>query len=123
MQAIIADYAAKGKCDAANSRNEEVFRSRNNILKLPVVINGVRGTFIMDTGATSVTMNRVFAEKAKGQVDQDSTVKMHTANGVVDGKRGRRAMISAALVAKDVAIVVQPLDLILLGMASMGSWD
>jgi clan AA aspartic protease (TIGR02281 family) len=75
---------------------------------LPVVINGVRGTFIMDTGATSVTMNGAFAEKAKVQIDQDSKVKMHTANGVVDGKRGRAATIQLrSLQAKDVVIVVQ----------------
>jgi aspartyl protease family protein len=110
MQAIIADYIAKGKCEAANSRSEEVFRNppKNNVLKLPVVINGVRGTFIMDTGATFVTMNGAFAAKAKVQIDQDSKVKMNTANGVVDGKRGRAATIQLrSLQAKDVVIVVQ----------------
>src|SRR6266849_2670041 len=110
MQAIIADYNAKGKCEAANSRAEEVFRRplNNGVLKLPVVINGVRGTFIMDTGATFVAMNNAFAEKAKVQIDRDSTVKLHTANGVVDGKRGHAATIQLrSLQAKDVIIVVQ----------------
>jgi aspartyl protease family protein len=63
LQAMIADYSTKGKCDAANSRSEEVFRKQNNVLKLPVVINGVRGTFIMDTGATVVTMKGAFAKR------------------------------------------------------------
>jgi len=110
MQAIIADYYAKGKCEAANSRSEELFRRppNNAMLKLPVVINGVRGTFIMDTGATFVTMNSAFAEKAKVQIDRESTVKLHTANGVVDGKRGHAATIQVrSLQAKDVVIVVQ----------------
>ena len=110
MQAIIADDYAKGKCEAANSRSEELFRRppNNNVLKLPVVINGVRGTFIMDTGATFVTMNNAFAEKARVQIDRESTVKMHTANGVVDGKRGHAATIQLrSLLAKDVVIVVQ----------------
>ena len=110
VQAIIADYNAKGKCEAANSRAEEVFRRplNNGVLKLPVVINGVRGTFIMDTGATFVAMNNAFAEKAKVQIDRDSTVKLHTANGVVDGKRGHAATIQLrSLQAKDVIIVVQ----------------
>jgi tetratricopeptide (TPR) repeat protein len=42
MQAIIADYYAKGKCEAANSRSEELFRRplNGNVLKLQVVING-----------------------------------------------------------------------------------
>jgi len=110
VQAIIADYNAKGKCEAANSRAEEVFRRplNNGVLKLPVVINGVRGTFIMDTGATFVAMNNAFAEKAKVQIDRDSTVKLHTANGVVDGKRGHAATIQLrSLQATDVIIVVQ----------------
>jgi clan AA aspartic protease (TIGR02281 family) len=110
IQAIIADYNAKGKCEAANSRAEELFRRppNNAVLKLQVVINGVRGTFIMDTGATFVSMNRAFAEKAKVQIDRESTVKLHTANGDVDGKRGHAATIQVrSLLAKDVVVVVQ----------------
>ena len=81
---------------------------QNNVLKLPVVINGVRGTFIMDTGATFVSMKRAFAEKAKVQIDQDSNVKIHTANGEVEGKRGRAATVQLrSLQAKDVVVVVQ----------------
>src|SRR6266436_3543653 len=110
MQAIIADYTAKGKCEAANSRSEELFRRplNNGVLKLQVVINGVRGTFILDTGATFVAMNNAFAEKAKVQIDRESIVKLHTANGVVDGKRGHAATIQLrSLQAKDVIVVVQ----------------
>src|SRR6266436_4669198 len=110
MQAIVADYTAKGKCEAANSRSEELFRRplNNGVLKLQVVINGVRGTFILDTGATFVAMNNAFAEKAKVQIDRESTVKMRTANGVVDGKRGQAAMIQLrSLQAKDVLVSVQ----------------
>ena len=109
MQAMIADYAARGKCDAANSHSEEVFRipPNSNIIRLPVVINGVRGTFMMDTGATFVSMNGAFAAKAKVQIDQDSNLKMHTANGVVDGKRGRAAMIQLrSLQARDVVVAI-----------------
>ncbi len=111
MQAIIADYTAKGKCDALNGRGEEVFRTAPNhgVLKLPVVVNGVRGTFILDTGATWVTMSTSFAEKAKVQIDQGVKLKMHTANGVSDAKRGRAATIQLrSLQAKDVVVVVQP---------------
>jgi aspartyl protease family protein len=109
MQAIIADYTTKGRCDSAGSRSEEVFKKpQNNIVKLPVVINGVRGTFILDTGATFVSLKEAFAQKAKVQIDQDSKVRMHTANGIAEVKRGRAATIQLrSLQAKDVAIVVQ----------------
>jgi clan AA aspartic protease (TIGR02281 family) len=77
-------------------------------VRLPVTLNGVRGTFILDTGATFVTLNAAFAQKAKVQIDPDSTVKMITANGVTDGKRGRAATIQVrSLQAKDVEVVVQ----------------
>jgi clan AA aspartic protease (TIGR02281 family) len=111
MQAIIADYTTKGRCESTGSRSEEVFKisPQNNVVKLPVVINGVRGTFILDTGATFVTLNGAFAQKAKVQIDQNSTVRLRNANGVTtDGKRGRAATIQLrSLQAKDVAVVVQ----------------
>jgi predicted aspartyl protease len=78
------------------------------VLKLPVVVNGVRGTFIMDAGATFVTMGSAFAEKARVQIDREPTVKIYTANGAVDGKRGHAATIGLrSLQAKDVIVFVQ----------------
>lgn len=109
-RAIITEYMAKGKCEAATTRGEEVFAiSRpNSVFKLPVVLNGVRGNFLLDTGATFVSLKNAFAQKAKVQIDQDSTVRLHTANGIAEGKRGRAATIQLrSLQAKDVAVVVQ----------------
>jgi aspartyl protease family protein len=108
-QTIIADYTAKGRCESPGSRAEEVFRfpPQKNVVRLPVTVNGVQGTFILDTGATFVSMNQAFAQKAKVQIDQDSKVRMHTANGVVDARRGRAATVQLrSLQAKDVAVVV-----------------
>jgi aspartyl protease family protein len=104
-RAVIAAYAAKGKCQVAATTGEEVFTlSRpNNVVKLPVTINGVRGVFVLDTGATFVSL------KATVQIDQDSAVRLHTANGIAEGKRGRAATIQLrSLQANDVAVVVQP---------------
>jgi len=64
---------------------------------------------ILDTGASFVSLKSTFAEKAKVQVDQDSAVRLHTANGITDGRRGRAATIQLrSLQAKDVLVVVQP---------------
>jgi len=109
-QAIIADYTAKGRCESPGSRAEEVFRfpPQKNVVRLPVTVNGVRGTFILDTGATFVSMNQMFAQKAKVQIDQDSKVRLHTANGMADAKRGRATIVQLrSLQAKDVAVIVQ----------------
>jgi aspartyl protease family protein len=108
-QAIIADYTAKGKCESPGSRAEEVFRfpPQKNVVRLPVTVNGVRGTFILDTGATFVSFSEAFAQKAKVQIDPDSKVRMHTANGIVDAKRGHATTVQLrSLLAKDVAVVV-----------------
>jgi aspartyl protease family protein len=76
-------------------------------VRLPVAINGVRGTFILDTGATFVSFSEAFAQKAKVQIDQDSKLRMHTANGIVDAKRGRATTVQLrSLQAKDVAVAV-----------------
>jgi aspartyl protease family protein len=109
MQAIIADYTAKGRCGSPGSRAEEVFRFplQKRVIRLPVTVNGVRGIFILDTGATFVSLNAAFAQKAKVQIDQDSKVRMHTANGMADAKRGRATTVQVrSLQAKDVAVIV-----------------
>lgn len=109
-RAIIADYTAKGRCQAGAASGEEVFKiaRQNNLVKLPVVINGVLGNLVLDTGATFVSLTTTFAQKAKVQIDQDSAVRIHTANGISDGKQGRAATIQLrSLAAKDVPIVVQ----------------
>jgi aspartyl protease family protein len=111
-RAIIADYTAKGRCQPA-AGGEEVFRLTrpSNQLKLPVSINGVTGNMVLDTGATFVSLTASFAQKAKVQIDQDSRLRIHTANGMGDGKQGRAATIQLrSLSAKDVPIVVQSDD-------------
>jgi len=109
-QAMIATYRSKGKCELGSATGEEVFAvSRpNSVVKLPVSINGTRGVFLLDTGATFVSLKNSFAQKAKVQVDSNSIVRLHTASGTSTAKRGRAATIQLrSLQAKDVPIVVQ----------------
>jgi clan AA aspartic protease (TIGR02281 family) len=108
-RAMIAEYMQKGNCEVATGKEEVFAVSRqNNLVKLPVLVNGVRGNFVLDTGATFVSLKNTFAQNAKVQVDQDSTVRLHTANGIADGKRGRAAVVQLrSLHAKEVAVVVQ----------------
>jgi clan AA aspartic protease (TIGR02281 family) len=109
-QAMIATYRSKGKCEPGSATGEEVFAvSRPNaVVKLPVSINGTRGLFALDTGATFVTLKNTFAQKARVQVDSNSIVRLNTANGTSTAKRGRAATIQLrSLQAKDVPIVIQ----------------
>jgi aspartyl protease family protein len=109
-QAMIATYRSKGKCELGTASGEEVFAvSRPNaVVKLPVSINGTRGLFVLDTGATFVSLKNSFAQKAKVQVDTNSIVRLNTANGTSTAKRGRAATVQLrTLQAKDVPIVIQ----------------
>jgi clan AA aspartic protease (TIGR02281 family) len=109
-QAMIATYRSKGNCEVGTASGEEVFAvSRPSaVVKLPVSINGTRGIFILDTGATFVSLKNSFAQKAKVQVDSNSTVRLNTANGSNTAKRGRAGTVQLrSLQAKDVPIVVQ----------------
>jgi aspartyl protease family protein len=107
---IIAGYMTKGRCATGTRGSAEVFAVArpNDTVNLPVTINGVRGTLVLDTGATFVSLKSSFAQKAGVEIDQESIVRLRTANGIVDGKRGRAQTIQLrSLLAKDVPIVVQ----------------
>jgi aspartyl protease family protein len=109
VQRIISDYMAKGNCTLATG-NEETFPvpRQRGVVTLPVVINGVRTVMMLDTGATFVALKKTLAQKASVAVDQDSTVQLHTANGITEGKLGRASTIQLrSLQAKDVPVVVQ----------------
>jgi clan AA aspartic protease (TIGR02281 family) len=108
-QAIISDYMKKGNCALATG-NEETFPvpRQHRQVTLPVSVYGTRGVFILDTGASFVALKKTFAQKAAVQIDQDSAVRLHTANGITDGRMGRAVMIQLrSLQAKDVPIVVE----------------
>jgi clan AA aspartic protease (TIGR02281 family) len=109
VRVIIEDYIKKGNCSLATG-SEETFPipRQGRPITLQVAINGRRGVFILDTGATFVALKRAFANKASVIVDEGSAVRLHTANGITDGKLGRAAAIQLrSLQAKDVPIVVE----------------
>jgi clan AA aspartic protease (TIGR02281 family) len=106
---IIANYMTKGRCATGTRGSAEAFAvpRLNNVVNLPVTINGIRGTFVLDSGATFVSLKNSFAQKAGVEIDQASIVRLRTANGIVDGKRGRAQTIQLrSLLTKDVPIVV-----------------
>lgn len=110
-QAMLSDYAAKGGCAAATSGGAETFPAPRPgaVVKVPVIVNGVAATFILDTGASFVSLKDSFATKAKVQVDAGSSVHLHTANGIAEGQLGRADTIQLrSLKAKSVAVVVEP---------------
>jgi len=109
-RAILSDYAAKGGCAAATSGSAETFPAPGigGIVKVPVIINNVAGTFILDTGAAFVAVGTSFAKRAKIEIEQSSSVRLHTANGITEGQLGRADTIQLrSLKAKSVPVVVE----------------
>lgn len=109
-QAMLSSYAAKGGCAAATSGGTETFPlpRAGAVVKVPVVVNNVPGTFVLDTGASFVALSNSFAKKAKVEIEEGSTVRLYTANGITDGKRGRAETVQLrSLKAKSVVVVVQ----------------
>jgi clan AA aspartic protease (TIGR02281 family) len=109
-RAIVADYAAKGACAAATTGGAETFpiARPGHVVEVPVTVNGVRATFVLDTGASFVVLKDSFARKAHIDLDESTSVHLLTANGAVEGKRGRASTIQLrSLKATDVPIVVE----------------
>jgi aspartyl protease family protein len=102
------------------------------IVTLSVSVNGVSGRFVLDTGATFVSLKRSFAQRARVEVDEASSVRLNTANGVVEARRGHAKSVSLKkLAAQNVAVVVQTDDRAtygdkidgLLGMSFLSRFD
>jgi clan AA aspartic protease (TIGR02281 family) len=82
---LISDYADKGRCDSqhANGATRIAFAAGSDVHLVPVVINGVTGNFIVDTGASFVAVTTQFAAKAKITADTGGQLTIQTAGGKV----------------------------------------
>lgn len=108
-RAMIADYMRRGNCEKAVGSREETFSViPNRVATVAVVVNGIRGNFILDTGATYVSMKASFAKKAAIQIEPGVTLKLSTANGLTEATRGNAASIKLrSLEARNVTVAVQ----------------
>lgn len=109
-RAIIANYIRQGQCANGVSGKTEVFAARTgaNVTVVQASINGVRGNFIIDTGATAVAVTKSFADKAKVVLDAKSSVLISTANGISTAQRGNASKIELrSLKAANVQVLVQ----------------
>ena len=78
----ITALAAKGNCAQVYAKGvARIPRRSNGVSITKVEINGVEGTFIVDTGASFVTLTRAFAAKTKPKMLSTDSFEMQTANG------------------------------------------
>lgn len=105
---LISDYAAKGTCNVGYAEGTETIpRARQGVTIAKVTINGVRGNFIIDTGASVVTVDAAFAQRAKIASQNSRKIKTHTANGVTEATLSTAAMVQLGkLRAENVSLAI-----------------
>ncbi|AJK49435.1 hypothetical protein, tetratricopeptide repeat, aspartate protease-like protein [Burkholderia plantarii] len=82
----IARYASQANCPSNYASGQERFaRSSGNTIRVNARINGVEGTFIVDTGASYVMTSRDFAQRARIDTAQARHIHLQTANGSREG--------------------------------------
>lgn len=107
---MIGRYDRQGSCAANSKGDRDTFPlgGPNRVAIVPAYINGVRGQFIVDTGASYVALSPRMAEQAGIEIDQASSVRVQTANGVIRSKRGRASQIRLRNIAtSNVPVLVQ----------------
>ncbi|KRR23658.1 hypothetical protein CQ14_32060 [Bradyrhizobium lablabi] len=111
-QKIIADYEAKGNCTPSKEFQKESYPLRGqNVVTVKVEINGVRGLFILDTGATYVAMKSNFADRAKISLAGAGDITVATANGLIQAKLTKADKVTLGkLTATNVPVAVQNTD-------------
>jgi aspartyl protease family protein len=82
-----------------------------NVVMVKAEINGVRGLFILDTGATYVAMKSNFADRAKISQAGAGEITMATANGLTKGKLAKADKVTLGkLAATNVPVAIQNAD-------------
>ena len=127
---IIGDFERQGNCGAlkGDAKERYALRGQSHVVLAKADINGVRGTFIIDTGASYVAIKPKFAERAKIALANASEITISTANGLAKGKLAKADKVTLGkLEAANVPIVVQSLDKMdvdgLLGMSFLSRFE
>jgi aspartyl protease family protein len=112
-QKMIADYEQKGNCAASTEFQKERYplRGQRHVVLVKAEVNGVRGTFVLDTGASYVSVKSGFAERAKIPLTASPDITLSTANGLAKGKLSTADKVQLGkLAAASVPVVVQKTD-------------
>jgi aspartyl protease family protein len=110
---IISDYETKGNCVSSTEFQKESFpvRGQKNVVMVKAEINGVRGLFILDTGASYVSVKSAFADRAKIPQNDTPEITVMTANGTTKAKLSKADKVALGrLTAVNVPVAVQNLD-------------
>ena len=105
---LISTYAAKGSCGSYSQGGDSFAVLTNDVIPVRVTINGVPGTFALDTGASFVTVTKAFAQRAGVGSEHDGMVDTMTANGASSGRLATAASVAVGhAAAQAVPVLVQ----------------
>ncbi|WP_321928592.1 TIGR02281 family clan AA aspartic protease [Burkholderia cenocepacia] len=83
---MIRQYGTHSNCPSAYASGQDSFaRQSGNTIRVKARVNGVEGTFIVDTGASYVALSKDFARRAHISTEQAKPIQLQTANGVRKG--------------------------------------
>ena len=105
---IIRQYRQSGSCSPGSEAQYKVgMRGSSATFEVKASINGTTGTFVLDTGASFVTIGGAFARKA-GIEKSNQTVVLQTANGKTNANTGIADTVSVGdLTSSRVPLLVQ----------------
>ena len=112
-QRLISDYDQKGNCKTTTEQVKQRYpiARRGAVITVKAEINGVKGNFLLDTGATYVTIKSTFNDNANVPVKDAREITMLTANGPAKGLLSHAdKVVLGGLQATNVPIVVQNTD-------------
>jgi clan AA aspartic protease (TIGR02281 family) len=112
-QKIIDDYEMRGNCVTSKEFQKERFplRGQKSVITVKAEINGVRGVFVLDTGASYLSMKSTFADRAKIPQTDASEINLMTANGLAKAKLSKADKVRLGkLEAANVPVAVQNVD-------------
>jgi clan AA aspartic protease (TIGR02281 family) len=110
---IIADYESQGNCVSSAEHHDERFplHGQKTVVTVKAEINGIRGLFILDTGASYVSVKSAFAERAKISLTAASEITLMTANGQAKARLAKADKVTlGTLQAANVPVAVQNVD-------------
>jgi aspartyl protease family protein len=112
IQKIVRDYEAQGNCAVSKESHKERYAlNGQRVVTVKAEINGVRGNFILDTGASYLSIKSDFADRAKISYADGGDITLATANGTAKGKLSKAdKVLLGKLQATNVPVVVQKTD-------------
>lgn len=120
-QRDLAGYAEKGHCAQTKPMERFPLLGQANVVRVTAMINGEKGVFILDTGASFVSVQSDFAERAKLRTEGARKVRLNTANGPTTGLLSKADSIKLGnLNATNIPVVVQSGDKKVFGMTVDG---